>query len=148
MRLNMKKIIAILLVALSVVALAACGSKGGSDSGQTQKDDNSANEYYGTWKTVKLQSIDGSIEDEIFVSVLEEMAAANKLFYFEFGDKSYMYNPDGEGGYEPIEIEADFDAGQIWAAGNKSDVISFTMQDGQMVIDETDSGVRFYLAKE
>ena len=146
MRFVMKKIIAILLVAFTVVAMTACGPKGGGNSGGGSSDANK--EFYGTWTCVKLQSIDGSIDDEVFELTRQSMLAENKLFYFEFGDKSYMYNPDDNGGYTKLEIVLDVENSLMYAAGNRSDEIKFKLIDGQMVIDETSNGVRFYMAKE
>ena len=146
MRFVMKKIIAILLVALTVVAMTACGPKGGGNSGGGSSDANK--DFYGTWTCVKLESIDGSISDDIFELTRQSMLSDHKLFYFEFGDKSYMYNPDGNGDYTKLEIVLDAENSLMYAAGNRSDEIPFKLVDGQMVIDENDSGVRFYMGKE
>lgn len=141
----MKKIIAVLLVVMAVVALAACGPKGGNSGGgsaDTNKD------YYGTWTCAKLESIDGSISDDIFEITRKQMKENDQLFYFEFGDKSYIYNPDNNGGYDKLEIVMEYENGRMYNASNKSDEILFTVKDGMIVIDEPDSGVRFYMAKE
>lgn len=168
----MKKIIAILVVVMAVVAMAACGPKGGSSQGGGGQDgggqdvteantqevteastqeattEDSSKQYYGTWTCAKLESIDGSISDEIFESTRQQMLESKQLFYFEIGDKSYIYNPDGNGGFTSLQIVVKFDENRMYAYGNEADEILFTMKDGMIVIDETDSGVRFYMGKE
>ena len=142
----MKKIIAILLVAFTVVAMTACGPKGGGNSGGGSSDANK--EFYGTWTCVKLESIDGSITDDILEETRKVMLSENRLFYFEFGDKSYMYNPDDNGGFSQLEIVLEAENNVMYAAGNRSDEIPFKLVDGLIVLEETESGVRFYMGKE
>ena len=133
----MKRLLTVLLAILIVLSLGAC-SKG--DAAKKYPID------YGTYEITTLKSLDGSISDEAFAAALEQMKDSNQLFYFEFGDKSYMYGPDGNGGYGQYEVEFDFDKSVIRQAGTDY-TIDFTVENGGFYIDEASSGVRFILSK-
>ena len=137
----MKKLIKIMMAAMLVLVLASCSAK-------EKEPENKTPDYYGTYKVVKLESMDGSISQDALDLTLDQMLSKNQLFYLEIGDTSYIYNPkDGE--LVPNEMTADFDNMLFKNAGNPNDPgMEFKYEEGQIIIEEPNSQIRFILGKQ
>ena len=130
----MKKLLTVLLVLAMALGLTACGKK------EEEKDP----EWYGTWVITKLQ-MEGFTED-VMEQTLKYMKDNNQVFYMEFGKTSYIYNPDGKGGYTKIEIQADFEKHKLIDSTNPEGM-DFEYKDNKIYILEPQSGVTFILEK-
>ena len=137
----MKKYLKFIIAAVMVFTLVACSSSGGKAEPVKDPD------YYGTYHVTELHSLDGSISDERFAVALEQMRENDQLFYMVIGNDSIMYNPDGNGGYNEVNMTADFD-NMLFKTGPSDPGMSFKYEDGKIIIDEPQSKVQFVLTKD
>ncbi len=134
----MKKTLGILLSLLMLMTLIGCSEK------KAPEDPNA--KYYGRYETIRLESMDDRFTQDIMYVVLEQMQQEKTLFYFDLGEKSYIYNPDGKGGHVQFEITVDYDKLQM--RSSDTDVMDFRFEDGNLIVEDLNSQIRFVMSKD
>lgn len=98
----MKKILALTLALVLCFGLVACGSSD-ADNGTTNKQDNAAQEYVGTWKGSECWG--GSIVDGVEVKYYDYTT----LLLKEDGTGTYTVDSYGQDGPTIVEFEWSYD---------------------------------------